>query len=90
APGRVARVVTAAGHQRTSQYRPWYRIETDENGTPLATVHDGRGLVVRTVLQPAPGSPSADDVRITRHVYDAAGRLVSSSDPRFFGRQQAG
>ncbi|SDZ25645.1 SpvB/TcaC N-terminal domain-containing protein [Pseudomonas sp. NFIX28] len=90
APGRVVRVLTAAGHPRTSQYQPWYRIEKDEHGTPLATVHDGRGLVVRTVQQPPPGDTATDAVRITRHSYDTAGRLVSSSDPRFFSRQQAG
>jgi insecticidal toxin complex protein TccC len=90
APGRVTRVLTAAGHPRTSQYRPWYRIDKDENEAPLTTVHDGRGLVLRTVQQPPPGDPAAGEVRIIRHVYDAAGRLVSSSDPRFFARQQAG
>ncbi|AIP54860.1 SpvB/TcaC N-terminal domain-containing protein [Burkholderia pseudomallei] len=90
APGRLAQLTKADGNRRTSQYRPWYRIETDEMGAPVATVHDGRGLAVRTVQRPPPGAATADKVRITRHAYDAAGRLVSSSDPRFFGRQQAG
>ncbi|WP_240674663.1 SpvB/TcaC N-terminal domain-containing protein [Burkholderia stabilis] len=90
APGRVVQLTKADGNQRTSQYQPWYRIETDEMGAPVATVHDGRGLAVRTVQRPPSGDTAADEVRITRHEYDAAGRLVSSSDPRFFRWQQAG
>ena len=51
--------------------------------TPVVTVFDNRGLIVRNIAYHRhPGSPDVTGERITRHQYDARGFPAQSTDPR--------
>ncbi len=51
--------------------------------TPTLTVLDARGLTVRQVAYHCtPKAPTLRTERVTQHRYDAAGRLISSIDPK--------
>jgi len=54
------------------------------SGTPTITVTDNCGLAVRTVEFNRTRDHEALDTQITHHIYNAAGYLESSIDPRFF------
>ncbi|MCR8930585.1 MULTISPECIES: RHS repeat domain-containing protein [unclassified Pseudomonas] len=56
-----------------------------DTATPTLSVIDSRSLMIRSVgYCRHPDSPDIDP-RITRHVFDAAGRQVASWDPRLWG-----
>jgi insecticidal toxin complex protein TccC len=50
--------------------------------TPILVAVEPRGLAVRRITQCRAEPNQATEVRITRKVYDVAGRLVSQCDPR--------
>ncbi|WP_434710271.1 RHS repeat protein [Pseudomonas sp. R1-1] len=56
-----------------------------DTATPTLSVIDSRSLMIRSVgYCRHPDSPDIDP-RITRHVFDAAGRQMASWDPRLWG-----
>ncbi|MCP1420243.1 insecticidal toxin complex protein TccC [Pseudomonas laurylsulfativorans] len=58
--------------------------------TPLITSIDNRGLSVRTIAyRRLPGSPTATEVRTTRHNFDSRGHLTQSIDPRLYALKQS-
>ncbi|TAL53384.1 hypothetical protein [Pandoraea sp.] len=58
--------------------------------TPSVTALDGRGQAVRTIAYHRREADEKPEARVTRHVFDEAGRLVSSIDPRLFARAEQG
>lgn len=54
--------------------------------TPTLAVTDPRDLTVREVAYCRQRAEQLAEARITRQVFDAAGRLVASWDPRLWGR----
>ncbi len=58
-------------------------------GTPTLTVLDARRLMVRQVAYHRSPEEQSLTKRITQHRYDAAGRLMSSIDPKLFNTRAA-
>lgn len=58
--------------------------------TPSVAVLDARGQAVRAIAYHRRETSESPESRVTRHVFDAAGRLVSSIDPRLFARSEQG
>ncbi|RON05343.1 type IV secretion protein Rhs [Pseudomonas brassicacearum] len=56
-----------------------------DTATPTLSVMDPRGLAIRSVGYCRQRAGQAIDTRITRQIFDAAGRLSESWDPRLWG-----
>ncbi|MEU7905922.1 LamG-like jellyroll fold domain-containing protein [Actinoplanes sp. NPDC049118] len=84
--GQLVSDTDAAGNTTTYVYDVYGEVvsETDEAGTTLTTSYDAEGQVLEVKFKNFTGDPDnpspATDVRSEYRVYDAAGRVVSSTD----------